>query len=318
VLERLGERERASLAYAKAARLNLGKEVLLDDPTLPAHARDRVRRGNALIGGFLRELHGNAVDEIRRSWPGVDLERVAASSWRRMHRTAIALSNPAQSPHWFYVPHLDRSAWFEREEFPCVEALEARSDEILTEVRERYRIEDDTRPYLSHGNYTDEWRNIVGTTNWGACHFYNGFRRDEATYSRFPVTASVLDDLPLFRVEGNAMEALYSVLKPGMQIPPHQGVSNVKLTVHLPLVVPENCFLLVQDEARRVEFGRCVFFDDSFQHAARNDSKDVRIVLLFQVWHPDLREEERAAIEVSYAAHERWLPMGNLDRLLAT
>ena len=79
------------------------------------------------------------------------------------------------------------------------------------------------------------------------------------------------------------MEALYSVLKAGKRIPFHQSVSNAKLTVHLPLVVPENCYLEVQGEARQVEFGRCLFFDDTAVHGARNDSEEVRINLIFQV-----------------------------------
>ena len=316
VLERMGQRRLASIAYAKAARLNVDNEALVDDPHLPSHARVRCRRGNALIGSFLRTLHADAVTRVQRSRPAARLERVAAATWRRLHRTPVFLSNPEQNPNWFYIPHLDRSAWFEREEFPWVTALEARSGDILEEVKQRYRIDDDTKPYLNHGTFSDEWQNIVGTTNWGACHFYNGFNRKDEVCSRFPVTSSVLDDLPLFRVEGKAVEALYSVLKPGTRIPPHRGSSNAKLTVHLPLVVPDNCFLRADGEARRVEFGRCLFFDDSFLHDAWNDSQDVRIVLIFQVWHPDLTQDERMVIEESYADYERWL-YEDLDRLLA-
>ena len=316
IFERLGDIKRASIAYSTAARLNPVGESLSDDPSLPPSARARARRGNALIDQFLRELHAHAVARVHQASPDADLDRVAAARWRRFHTVPIEPTNPEQDPMWFYVPGLDRTGWFEREEFPWVEALEARAEAILAEVRERYRIEEDTVPYLTRGNYGKEYGGVFGTTNWGACRFYNGFQRSEETYRRFPVTASVLDDLPLFRIEGNAMEALYSVLKAGKRIPLHQSVSNAKLTVHLPLVVPESCYLEVQDEARQVEFGRCLFFDDTAVHGARNDSEAVRINLIFQVWHPDLRDEERAVIEASYAAHERWLHERNFDLLL--
>ncbi|HSS63943.1 MAG TPA: aspartyl/asparaginyl beta-hydroxylase domain-containing protein [Gammaproteobacteria bacterium] len=316
IFEGLGDIERASIAYSTAARLNPDGESLSDEPTHPAPTRERARRGNALIDRYLRELHAKAVERTRKTHPDADLTRVSAARWRRFHTVPVELTNPEQNPQWFYVPGLNRTGWFEREEFPWVEALEARAEEILAEVGERYRLDEDTVPYLTRGVYGKEYEGIVGTTNWGACRFYNGFKRNDEVCRRFPVTASVLDSLPLFRMEGNAMEALYSVLKAGKTIPVHQSVSNAKLTVHLPLVVPDKCYLDVQGEARQVEFGRCLIFDDTALHGARNESEEVRINLLFQVWHPDLSEVEREVIESSYAAHERWLRERSLDQLL--
>jgi tetratricopeptide (TPR) repeat protein len=317
IFERLGDIERASIAYSTAARMNPGRESLSDDPSQPAYARDRSRRGNALIDQYLRGMHAGEVERIRRLRPGADLDRVAAARWRRFHTVPVELTNPEQDPQWFCIPGLDRSGWFEREEFPWVEALEARAEEILAEVTERYRLEEDTRPYLTGDGYDSQFDDIAGTTNWGACRFYNGFNRNEQVCRKFPVTASVLDSLPLFRVQGNAMEALYSVLKAGKRIPEHQSVSNAKLTVHLPLIVPDKCYLDVQGETRQVEFGRCLLFDDTAIHGARNESDELRMNLLFQVWHPDLSEDEKAVVEASYAAHERWLRERSLDRLLA-
>lgn len=316
IFERLGDIERASIAYSHAARLNPDGEALSENPAQPAPVRDRTRRGNTLIDRFLRELHAKEVERVRQARPEVDLTRVAGARWRRFHTGPVELTNPEQNPQWFYVPGLNRTGWFEREEFPWVEALESRTDEILAEVKERYRLNEDTVPYLTRGHYGKEYEGIVGTTNWGACRFYNGFKRNEEVCRRFPVTASVLDELPLFRIEGNAMEALYSVLKAGKRIPEHQSVSNAKLTAHLPLVVPDECYLDVQGESRRVEYGRCLIFDDTAMHGARNESNEARINLIFQVWHPDLSEEEREVIEASYAAHERWLRERSFDRLL--
>lgn len=43
-----------------------------------------------------------------------------------------------------------------------------------------------------------------------------------------------------------------------------------------------------------VEEGKCLVFDDSFEHEAWNDDSDhSRIVLIVDVWHPDLTPEER-------------------------
>ena len=49
----------------------------------------------------------------------------------------------------------------------------------------------------------------------------------------------------------------------------------------------------VGDEEVRLQEGKCIVFDDSFNHEAWNDDDKSRIVLIFDVWHPDLKVEER-------------------------
>lgn len=45
--------------------------------------------------------------------------------------------------------------------------------------------------------------------------------------------------------------------------------------------------------------GKCTLFDDSFFHSASNanNNGEFRAVLLVDLWHPDLCEEEKQAIE---------------------
>ena len=38
--------------------------------------------------------------------------------------------------------------------------------------------------------------------------------------------------------------------------------------------------------------GRCFAFDDSFEHEAWHNGDRTRIVLVFDVWHPDLHDRE--------------------------
>jgi len=45
--------------------------------------------------------------------------------------------------------------------------------------------------------------------------------------------------------------------------------------------------------------GQCVAFDDSFQHEAWNGHPDTaRVVLIVDVWHPDLTDPEVRALEL--------------------
>ena len=53
--------------------------------------------------------------------------------------------------------------------------------------------------------------------------------------------------------------------------------------------------------------GRIVAFDDRCEHEAWNRSQRDRIVLIFEVHHPDLSGDERVAIEHTYSVRRNWL-----------
>ena len=46
------------------------------------------------------------------------------------------------------------------------------------------------------------------------------------------------------------------------------------------------------DEMLRGKEGECMVFDDSFEHEAWHKGDVTRIVLVFDVWHPDLSDKE--------------------------
>ena len=47
-------------------------------------------------------------------------------------------------------------------------------------------------------------------------------------------------------------------------------------------------------EWRRWREGKCLVFDDSFEHEVVNDTDMSRIVLLIRFWHPRLERREEA------------------------
>jgi aspartate beta-hydroxylase len=108
--------------------------------------------------------------------------------------------------------------------------------------------------------------------------------------------------MPLVRIRDHAPETLYSVLRPGTHILPHRGVTNTRLVTHLPLIVPPDCALRVGGETHVWEEGRCITFDDTFEHEAWNRSDQTRVVLILDSWNPDLSEAEQAAVTDLVAA----------------
>jgi aspartyl/asparaginyl beta-hydroxylase (cupin superfamily) len=106
-----------------------------------------------------------------------------------------------------------------------------------------------------------------------------------------------------FRAElGEPVTAQFSALRAGAHIPPHCGVSNVFLTAHLGLIVPQCCRIRVGNEERRWSDGHGFVFDDSFEHEVWNEGDSMRIVFIARFYHPALTELE---IEALGTLHER-------------
>jgi aspartate beta-hydroxylase len=111
-------------------------------------------------------------------------------------------------------------------------------------------------------------------------------------------------------------EVILSRLAPRSAIRPHCAPTNLRLTCHLGLAVPPGggCRIRVGADWRTWAEGRCLLFDDSFEHEVRNDTDRARVVLLLRFFHPDLAPERRGAacrdaIEAKAAAERaRWAP----------
>ncbi len=98
------------------------------------------------------------------------------------------------------------------------------------------------------------------------------------------------------RIREHAPEICFSILAPGTHIKPHHGVTNARIVVHMPLVVPEGCTLTVGGDPRHWREGHAWAFDDTFLHDARNASGQTRVILLMDAWNPHLTEAERTAV----------------------
>ena len=66
------------------------------------------------------------------------------------------------------------------------------------------------------------------------------------------------------------------------------------------------CALRVGNETRPWREGELVVFDDSIEHEAWNLSKKLRVVLLFDIWRPELPDRERALVATTLGAASRF------------
>ena len=111
-----------------------------------------------------------------------------------------------------------------------------------------------------------------------------------------------MSEVPLAHVATRSPSVLFSLLRPGAHIPPHNGFVNTRLICHLPLVVPGRCTFRVGNEMRDWVEGRAWVFDDTIEHEAWNRSDRTRVILLFDVWRPELSDEERRLVSTMFEA----------------
>jgi aspartyl/asparaginyl beta-hydroxylase (cupin superfamily) len=95
---------------------------------------------------------------------------------------------------------------------------------------------------------------------------------------------------------------MFSLLAPRTRIPPHTGVANTRLVCHLPLIVPPDCGFRCGATTRQWVVGETFVFDDTIEHEAWNDSGELRVVLIVDLWPPALDAVEREAVARMIAA----------------
>ena len=198
----------------------------------------------------------------------------------------------------YHFPNLAPMEFFERADFPWLDPMEAATDAIRDEFLAVLHAEQGFEPYITYPDDVphNQFAELNNSPRWSAFHLYKLGKRIDANAEQCPITMRLLDSAPQPDQPGRTPAAMYSLLKPKTRIPPHTGVSNVRLVTHLPLIVPEGCGFRVGNETREWIPGRAWVFDDTIEHEAWNDSDKLRVVLLFDVWHPHLTPPERALI----------------------
>lgn len=211
-----------------------------------------------------------------------------------------------QQPASYYYPELPQRRFYERAELPWADEVEAMAPAILNELHGWLdRSEGETfRPYLvsDASRPRNEYHGLVDNPAWSTLYIWEKGAEVAEVASHFPRTLETVRSLPLPHIGVRAPSVLFSRLGSGARIPPHHGMLNARLICHLPLIVPEGCGFRVGGESRRWEVGKLLVFDDSVEHEAWNESGEDRIILIFDVWRPELDSAERRAVTALFEA----------------
>lgn len=211
---------------------------------------------------------------------------------------APAGAPPLQDPELYFWPGLESQPFHDRTVSWMAE-LEAAYPFISAELAGLLEAKIAFTPYAQGADARYRQKKFgleEGSDRWSIYDLHQ-----PAAASTCPKTVELLQRW--FRAElGEPVTAQFSALRAGAHIPPHCGVSNVFLTAHLGLIVPQGCSIRVGNERRHWSEGRSFVFDDSFEHEVWNEGDSRRIVFIARFYHPALSELE---IEALGTLHER-------------
>ena len=300
-LERLGQHHDALANYYGAIVAAQARGQWMDERTTAPGLRPAVLHAMRAVNAGRRQLFLDLLAPLRERFGAESLRRVEQGLLIHLGDAPANYPDPRQRPKFFYVPGLRTQPYFERELFPWHADLEAHTDTIREELRGVLADPQGVEPFLgTNDNELLKRQNLLagtrGEAQWNSFFFHRHGEVFEQNARRCPRTTQILESLPLVHIREHAPEVLFSVLTPGSHILPHHGVTNTRLVTHLPLIVPEDCAIRVGGVDHVWQEGRCVTFDDTFEHEAWNRSDKVRAVMILDSWHPDLSDAEREAI----------------------
>ncbi len=213
---------------------------------------------------------------------------------------SLHMSEPDRDgPTHYCYPGLPEIPFHPERSFAWLPDLEAATGAIQAEFEAAVAAEAaELVPYIQYpeGVPLDQWAALNNNRDWTAIHLIQNGRLVAANARHCPQLMALLEHLPQPQIKGAGPNAMFSLLAPGAHIPPHTGISNARLVCHLPLIVPEGCWFRVADQTRYWQRGKAWVFDDTIEHEALNPSDALRVILIVDIWHPALDNEERKGI----------------------
>ena len=284
-----GDRRSAATFYASALR-NTPANPAAD---LQGELARAAREVEALAGGFDAFIADRIAEPSPRFRQSLDL----LSGRSRLY---------LQEPRFYYFPGLPQVHYAPREATPFLDQLETAVDDIRDELLAVMAEPDLFTPYVEvrENRPNSRQAGMLENADWSAFYLVKDGRPVEANVGRFPRTMAALEGVPLTDIAGRAPSVLFSRLAPGAHIPAHNGLVNTRLICHLPVICPEGCSFRVGAETRDWAYGQAWAFDDTIEHEAWNRSEEERIILIFDVWKPEITETERAEIRTLFRAIE--------------
>ena len=282
---------RASARDDEVACYFYRRALHLADEETPREEVQRAELALAQAAGRVR-----ARREARLTGRGLAQQQWSPRLWSSLEHCADR-PHSIQDPTHHHYPELPEIEFYDPRQFDWVLTVEAATAAIREElVALLAQGTDGLRPFTPSdlGLPMGVSKALPNSQDWSVITLCEQGWLTPANVERCPTTwQTLLEHAPVPRVAGWGPNLIFSMLKAGAHIGAHTGMYNSRLICHLPLIVPPGCRFRVGKEVREWEEGKLLIFDDSIEHEAWNDSDKDRVVLIFDIWRPELTEQER-------------------------
>ncbi len=302
LLESQGQQRAAAKVYHNALQtIPPGTSVPVALRGLIEKAVAATKANDAALDAYLSEQ----VQELRGRHAGAEQERFDHCIDAFLGRRRIFTPQPT----FLHFPQLPAREFYPRAEFPWLERIEAVTADIREEF-ERVFAQDaaSLEPYVAYpqGVPLDQWAELNHSRRWSVFYLWRDGKPLDEHLQRCPRTAQLLASLPLLDIAGYAPTVFFSILDAKSHIPAHTGVTNTRVILHLPLIVPPGCRFRVGSQTREWRPGEAWVFDDTIEHEAWNDSDVPRAILILDIWNPYLTAAERDLVSATVTGIARF------------
>lgn len=299
--DRMGQQAAALQAAYQAVMRAQKAGRWIDEQTTPPHMTASVLRAVEKVRSGRRTLVESAYADLRGEHGNAALQRVDRALRGYLGDETVRPDDARPRPRFLYFPDLPQSPYLDPYLQPWAEPLRAAYPQIKAEALQLLTEGVALPGYLDLKDSQQLQKFLAGQDaepSWEAFFFYRRGKRYDDNHARCPHTSALLESIELCRIDGQAPEICFSVLRAGTHILPHYGVTNTRVVMHLPLVVPPDCALnIVGVGAHAWREGELMMFDDTYQHEAWNWSDATRVILLMDCWNPHLTAVERIAVK---------------------
>lgn len=276
---------RAASSFYRAA---LNQAAVSGD--VPAPLAGLHNHARTFLAGSEQDFEAHLLERLGNGLSPVMVEAVELLTGKRQ----IYL----QQPSVFYYPGLPQKRFYDPGDFPWFEPMLALVTAMQAELAQ---VLDDGAggfsPYVHRKRHRPAPNSpLLDSQDWTAFHFWRDGEMQQENAARCPATMEALAHAPLVQVPGRSPNAHWSRLLPGAHIAPHVGMLNTRLICHIPILTAPHCWFRVGSERREWIDGVPLVFDDSIEHEAKNDGPQERVILLFEIWRPEIDEADREAI----------------------
>lgn len=296
-----GNDDLALKVWFRAANAAQSRGMWTNDANTPPGISDLVKQALRALYSGRRNLFENSLTQMKRALGERSVARVENALANYLGLIRDGPKDGRQVPKFFYFPGLTDSPYHDPLNQPWAGELAAAFPAIKREALTLLAESGQFESFLTFGSKANTRDYVTGDGEapaWDAYFFYRHGERMDTHHARCPETSAILERIERCDIAGQAPEICFSLLAPGSHIMPHYGVTNTRLVMHLPLLVPPDCALNIIDAGEHHwKEGELMMFDDTFQHEAWNRSKLPRLILLLDCWNPELTPEERFAVK---------------------